>query len=366
MNDKLYAVYGAGNDAVGLVERMAAPLAELGANLIDLRQDSLHGLFTVYLVVDASATELRLEQLKALVARISEDTGLDLHVSRYVPSARPSDSRNLRLTLLGRDRPGIIATVSRDLSAHKINIEFSRMIAREGIFLMELMTDVSHSSLPPENLENTVKEHMAAMGIATMFQRSNVFNPRPRTLLLHLEGSLLARPELAEVREQARLQDIPNSLLAAAGRLEGLPLAALEQVVSSLHVSRDSAELIQSLRRMGFGTMLLSQAFTPFAEVLRERLGLEAARGGVLAVDDDSQTLTGQVRLPPSPADFLAQQGLDAAHVLVLTDEPGDSWPLGLRLELDMRLLLELLNSHVLSRESLSGLLAGFGELRSP
>lgn len=350
---KLYVVYGAGNDAVGLVGRLSATVATAGGNIIDLRQDALHGLFTVYLVTEI---ETGLEEFQQLIKRVGEDTGLDLHVARYVPHQKRGETRNLLVTLVGRDRPGIVSAVSRDLSEHKINIEFSRMVAREGIFLMELMTDVSHSTLPAENLESTVRKSMAAMGIACTFQARDVFNPKKRIVLFDLETSLVGHDEL---RAQAGLGELP-SLEEGARRLEGVPVEALERIAGNLQVRLDSAELTRTLKRMGYRVALRAEAFGQVTEFARERLALDHAFGAVLKVDEDSQTLRGTLTpvepLETAIARLMQAEGVERDDVLVLSE--------GLRLDLDMRLVLDYLNQKVLTQETLSGVLAGFGRSR--
>lgn len=359
MSDKLYVVYGAGNDAVGLVERIAATIADAGGNILDLRQDTLHGLFGVYLVTQI---ETGLEEFQQLIKQVGEDTGLDLHARRYVPVPKSGETRSMLISLLGRDKPGIVSAVSKDLSAHKINIEFSRMIAREGIFLMELLTDVTHSSLPPENLENTIRQRMGAMGVTCAFQQMDVFNPKKRIVLFDIAGSLLARDQLREVAQQARLKDLDE------GQLEGLPEEVLERIVKSLEVALESAELTRTLKRMGWRVALRTRALEPIAEFAREHLGLDYAFGAELQRDEDSQTLTGASSAPETMEQVLAKltglEKVDKGDVLILSDDPGDATPPGLRLILDMRLVLEFFNQHVLGPETLAGVLAAFGQPR--
>ncbi len=148
MNEKLYILFGTGPDAVGLVQQITTPIAGLGGNLMDLRQDVLHGLFTVFLVVDFAGASASAEEIEGLVAEIAGQTGLDLRVEKYQPVARSGERENLLLILIGRDRPGIIAAVSECLSSYQVNIELSQMIARESIFLMELLVDIGRSTLP--------------------------------------------------------------------------------------------------------------------------------------------------------------------------------------------------------------------------
>ncbi len=165
LNRKLYVVHGMGNDSIGLVERIAAPIAAVNGNILDLRQDVLHGLFTIYLVADLSDADITQAEFTRLTEKISDETGLRLIVDKYVPVPRPPKKVNLLLVLLGHDRPGIIAAISEALKRYSINIEFSQMIGREGVFLMELLTDISQCTLPVENLTRVLRETMGKMNI---------------------------------------------------------------------------------------------------------------------------------------------------------------------------------------------------------
>ncbi|MCP4041756.1 MAG: hypothetical protein GY731_07330, partial [Gammaproteobacteria bacterium] len=152
MHEKLYVIFGAGSDEVGLVQQLTTPIARVNGNILDLRQDVIHGLFTVFLVVDLAQCRLPVEKFKKLVAEIAEDTGLDLKIDKYSPVPRSSDRKNLLLILVGYDKPGIVSRISDQLSNYRVNIEFSQMIARAGVFLMELHADITQGVLPLENL----------------------------------------------------------------------------------------------------------------------------------------------------------------------------------------------------------------------
>jgi predicted amino acid-binding ACT domain protein len=62
---------------------------------MDLRQDVLHGLFTVFLVVDFAASSASADEIERLVAEIASQTGLDLRVEKYQPVARSAERVNL-------------------------------------------------------------------------------------------------------------------------------------------------------------------------------------------------------------------------------------------------------------------------------
>ena len=88
---RLYVVHGMGSDAVGLVGHIAAPIARAKGNILDLRQDVLHGLFTIYMVVDLTGSQLTAKKLQTLVDQIGEQTGLELTASPYRPDRPRQD-----------------------------------------------------------------------------------------------------------------------------------------------------------------------------------------------------------------------------------------------------------------------------------
>jgi phosphoserine phosphatase len=381
MNEKLSILFGTGPDAVGLVQQISTPIAEIGGNIMDLRQDVLHGLFTVFLVVDFAASSASADAIQSLVRGIGERTGLDLRLEKYQPVARSAEKVNLLLILLGRDRPGIIAAVSETLSTYQVNIELSQMIAREGIFLMELLLDISRSVLPLANLEATLREHMARLGIDALFQDRDVFNKKKRILLFELRGSLMDGPTRGEILRQAGVAEPewracydpgdPAACLAAAlARLDGLPIEVVERLAAALVPTPGTVELIQTLKTMGYQVALVSHAFTLVTDRLQERLGLDHAFGVAAPIDEDAMTFSGRLAGEELAAldrvrvlaELQAREGVAREDISVVSDQSfGEEAPPGIHLIFDVRLFLDLLNQHVLSPESLTGVLGAFG-----
>jgi phosphoserine phosphatase len=381
MNEKIYIVFGTGNDAVGLVQQITAPIAEVEGNIIDLRQDVLHGLFTIFLVVDLSRATRSPEEVETLVGEISERTGLDLVMDKYHPVPRSAEKKNLLLILLGRDKPGIVATVTEILSTCHNNVEFSQMIAREGIFLMEIMVDISRCVLPLENLTATLRERMAGLGIDALFQTEDVFNKKRRMLLFACAGSFMDGPTRTEILRQTGIapQELAEAYPAAdraallgalAARLDRLPVAVLEELVAAVGVTPGTMELIQTLKTMGYRIGLVSNALTPFTEAVCARLGIDACDGLPAPVDDDSMTFVGEPptggfeapTLEAAVKRLIEGQGMSREDVTVIRDRPeSETPPPGIRILFDMKLMLDFYNQHVLSREALIGILGCFG-----
>jgi phosphoserine phosphatase len=383
VRERLYIVHGRGNDAVGLVGSITAPLGEAGGNIVDLRQDVLHGRFTLDMIVDLAGSRLRFDDFSAMLKELGEDTGLALTVERYQPVPRSPDQQNLLLILLGNDQPGIIASVSETLGKYRANIEAAQTIGREGMFLMELLTDVSQCRVPLPNLMATIEAAMQAKGMKTIFQTEDVFNKQKRGIVFNVTQSLVEPTLCAEILQQTglgadslasayRSREPLAALRHAAACLEGLPAAVMSTIVEGINPSRGSMELMQTLKTMGYKIALVSHAFTPLTEHLKLRLGLDYSRGVRLHSDDDSQACLGGVSeedyaaIDPErmTAQIAEQEGISQDEVAFISDAGLPGAP-GLRLEFDLGQLLHLFNQHVISSNNLVGILGSFGLPRS-
>jgi phosphoserine phosphatase len=381
MNPKLYILFGTGTDAVGLVQKITTPIARIKGNIIDLRQDVLHGLFTIFLVLDLSEVTQSLEDVEQLVAEIAEETGLDLALDKYTPVPRSAEKKNLLMIMVGRDKPGIIATVSEILSTYRINVEFSQMIARENIFLMELMADIGPSVLPLQNLESVLHERMGALGINTLFQSQDVFNKKKRILLFEFKTSFMDAGTRSEILQQTGISDTefeavyPHTdteaaLGASVARLDGLPVEVFEKLVAAVQITAGTLELIQTLKTMGYQVALVSNALTPFTDTIGQRLGIDACFGLPAPVNYDAMAFVGEFSGEEQDAldreriiaQLMEQEGVPRDDITVITDlTSGEPTPPGIRILFDMKLFLDYFNQHILSRGTLLGVLGGFG-----
>jgi len=380
----LYIVYGIGNDSVGLVGEITAPISQVSGNIVDMRQDVLHGLFTIYMVVDLKRASVSVEKFLSLLGKITQETGVSLSMEKYTPIPRSAEKKNMLVTLVGQDKPGIIAAITEKLGKYNINIETSEVVARESIFLMDLLTDVSHSVLPMENLKAVVKEIMQAVNINTMFQSEDVFNKKKKIVMFDITGSFIDEDILAEIMEQTGIskdilcrdtgdQSDISYVHKTAGYLDGLPLQVVDAIVDAIEISQGTLELLQTLKIMGYKIGLVSSGFTFFTDPLRRRLDIDYAFGYRVPVDDDSKTVMGDI-----PAGLLHEidrgeiiasimdlEGVSDEDITIISDKDCDCrFTPGIRLNFDMKVMLDFMNQHVLSKDALTGLLRSFGVIK--
>ncbi len=109
-----------GPDRPGLVELLAASVAEHGGNWLESRMCRLGGQFAGIVRVEIAAEKT--EPLTAAL-RTLESRGLRIVTQAETASPAKSTGTLAVLQLVGQDRPGILHQISRILSAHLVNVE---------------------------------------------------------------------------------------------------------------------------------------------------------------------------------------------------------------------------------------------------
>jgi len=109
-----------GADRPGLVQLVAACVADHGGNWLESRMCHLGGQFAGILRV-----EVAVERADALVGALHrlEETGLRVVVHTEGGAAVKTAGSVATLELVGQDRPGILRSVSGVLAAHGVNVE---------------------------------------------------------------------------------------------------------------------------------------------------------------------------------------------------------------------------------------------------
>ena len=109
-----------GPDRSGLVQLVAARVADHGGNWLESRMCHLGGQFAGILRVEVSA-----EQSEALVQALRDLASSGLSVTLHTETGDPvaAAGRSATLELVGQDRPGILRAVSAVLAAHGLNVE---------------------------------------------------------------------------------------------------------------------------------------------------------------------------------------------------------------------------------------------------
>jgi glycine cleavage system transcriptional repressor len=128
-----------GHDRPGIIAETTGLLAELGANLEDSSMTILRGQFAMVLVASAEVTA---EEAQGALATLSDAT---LSVSvREVPDelAQSAVGPSYLLSVHGADRPGIVSTVTAQISAVGGNITDLTTRLADGLYVLVAEVDI--------------------------------------------------------------------------------------------------------------------------------------------------------------------------------------------------------------------------------
>lgn len=118
-----YMLTVVGQDRAGIVAQVTAALYQGGCNLGEASMMRLGGNFTIMLMVQYDGT---LTSLRELVAPVMESRDLHLHVDAIEGRLHEHLLPDVRISVFGADRAGIIAKVTGALSdagLHILNLE---------------------------------------------------------------------------------------------------------------------------------------------------------------------------------------------------------------------------------------------------
>ena len=163
-----------GDDRVGLVKALADVVSSNGGNWERSHLAELAGTFAGVVVV--TVPDRQADQLRAALAPLDGLLDVSVRAATPEPSAHPA-ARQVRLDLLGNDRPGIVAAVTGILARHGLGVADLQTATREapmaGGLLFEataLVTADSQASLDAvrADLEELATEILVDLTVAEL------------------------------------------------------------------------------------------------------------------------------------------------------------------------------------------------------
>ncbi len=151
--DKWFMVVVIGSDRPGIVAKVTSALFEGGCNLGEASMTRLGGNFTMMLMVQSEGREAA---LKALLAPVVESLALHLHIDCIKGALHHHVEPDVRITLFGADRGGIVAHATAAL-------------AEAGLHILSLESDVAGTPQQPLyvlHIEGKAQEGITALASA--------------------------------------------------------------------------------------------------------------------------------------------------------------------------------------------------------
>jgi len=385
MSKPFVIITATGKDKPGLITEITELITNANGNIVDIEAFSMRGLFAIFMIVDCRTMSASIGRLRDQLMEMGKKIGLDVIVEPLRSGRRKSGKKLVLLTTLGKDQPGIVATISRFLSQNKANIERIRMIAYGELNAMEILIDINDIQLLIEDFKIALSNECKRVGQDVVFQKDTVFRRPKRLIVFDVDGTLIDAEMIDELAKAAGVGtkvseitsramngeiDFKQALTERVYLLKGLDITILDSIVENLDVTPGAEELIIALKALGYKIALISGGFIQFVEKIKQKLGIDYVYANKLVIKDGK--LTGEVVEPIIDAERKAdlmreiaeKENLLMEQVVAVGDGANDRFMLensGLGIALYPKAVLQKVASGVITKDNLAGILYCLG-----
>jgi phosphoserine phosphatase len=381
---ELYVISATGKDQAGLLHRVARVLSDLGINIVDIDARSIRGYFTMFLVVDLNPSSYSPQEMLDNLSPLGPYFDLGLHVKPYDEGRRIPNKQMMLMTLMGKDRPGIVSELSGLVARHQVNIEAIKMIARGDYNAMEISLDTSALD-DIKAFRKVIYAFSEKSGFDVSLLKGDIFQKPKRVVIFDCDSTIIKEEVIDELAKVAGVEqrvkqltkramsgeiDFEKALRQRVKLLKGLTVDQLEKLTQTIHLTPGAEELISALHFMGFKVGVISGGFSFFTNYLKERLNLDYVYANELEIENGVTTgrVKGKTILSQSKADIINQiaemENISVEQIVAVGDGANDRFMLqkaGLAIAFNPKEILKDFSDGIITSDNISGLLYFLG-----
>jgi len=374
---KLIALSVYGMDKPGIVYGISEVLANNNVNIVDIEQTVLQGLFVMFIVGDIEKCSVSLDKLEEQLRERGKKIGVEVHVAPFTRQETPKKELHV-ITVLGKDRVGIVRDITKILYEHGINIEKTSLTARDNLISIEFLIDLRGTNL--EEVKKQLKEEVESFGLDIVIQPYSVFKRDKRLIVFDMDSTIVDAEIIDEIARAAGVgeevkkitqmamngeMNFDEALRERVKLLKGLPVKVLEKIYNEIKLTPGAKELIHSLKEAGYKTALISGGFTYFTDKIKKELGFDYAFGNELEIEDGKLTgrIKGRIINAEEKARIIEElarkEGISKENVVAVGDGANDRIMLknaGLGIAFNAKEALKEIADGMLSKDNLIGL----------
>jgi len=384
--EDFYVISVIGEDKVGIVSAVTQFLFKRGLNIVDIEQTVIHSQFTMVLLIQPLRSKIPLSQIQTGLDRLAKKLEINIAFTplHEFKGLRLAENKKLYvLTILGQDRPGVVAGFSSVLAKHQCNIERIKMIARGEFLAMEMWIDLREAPFPP--LRSDLTQMAKKVGMDIVAQPESIFKKRKKVIVFDMDSTIVDGEIIDEMAKLARVGrkvaaitekgmrgevDFSESLRDRVSLMKGLRIKSLESLGKTLRLTKGSEELIAALKEMGFKVALISGGFTYFTDILKRKMGFDYAFGNGLEIQKGKLTgrIVGEIIDARRKAEIMdeicKQEGITRDEVVAVGDGSNDRIMLvnaGLGIAFNAKEILKKVADGAITRDHMKGVLYCLG-----
>jgi len=391
MEKQLYIITVQGLDRPGLVAGISEILAKANVNLLDVDQTVIRKLFAMFMIADFTAASKKFEEVKEDLFKKARELRMKVSIEPYVfdESLKRKEERNLiLLTIIGKDRPGIVARFSKICADNGVNIERTRMIARGETIALEMLVNVEGLKTDFNKFKNLLHQVGLDLSLSVIIQKQNIYHRAKKLIVFDLDTTFIQQEIIDEIAKIAHVDrqvkeitkramkgemDFKQALRERVKLLKGLPISSLDSILKEIRLTRGVEELLSVLKELGCKIAIVTGSFSYFTDKIKEKFDLDYAFANELIIKDGK--LTGEIKEPILDAemkrrliqDLIKREGIKREEVIAVGDGANDRFMLmeaGLGIAFDAQKILRKVADGVMTKDNLRGLIYCLNEFR--
>ncbi len=383
--DDLWVISFTGRDRPGLIRDILKEPALQNVNIVDMDQRVMQGIFVMSVVADFGSARVTAKALNDWFTENAKRLAVEVIFFPLGQARRrlPSKKSLHLVTILAKDRVGIIRDVAEVAAQNMVNVERASVTARGDLISIEFLMDFA--GCVADDCRALIKRDCERLGLDVVIQDLFHSLKEKRLIVFDMDMTIVdfeiinRLASFAGVDEQVKAitemamngeMDFKESLSQRVRLLKGMKLATLQEIAADLQLTPGSEELLHHLKHMGYKIALISGGFTYFTDVLKERLGFDYTFANELEIKDG--VLTGEIKGEIIDAEAkgriiyrLAElEKISPDSIVAVGDGANDCLMIknaGLGVAFNAKEVLKKVSDGTLSRENLLGLLNVLG-----
>jgi phosphoserine phosphatase len=296
-----------GPDRSGLFTQICQYLADQNVNITDISQNVLKGYLGITFLIDISNSTINYDRLRLGFGKLCRHLNLQVNFFDYPEDMIANKRLFYILSVVGEDKPGTLAQMSRILADNKANIVTINVRILNKQIYINLLLDLAQVD-KIKLLREKLMEKCAEIGLSMVLQKESVYRRNKKLIVFDMDSTLVLSETIVdiaklvgkeqEMHEQTEFamqnnMDYVASLQERLKLIQGVKQEDLQQIANNINITPGTDKLISTLKTMGWKVAIVSSGFSIFAEEIKNRLNIDYAFGNTLEIKDGA--ITGRV-----------------------------------------------------------------------
>ncbi|MCP8304365.1 MAG: phosphoserine phosphatase SerB [archaeon] len=391
MGNQLYVITVQGLDRPGLVAGISEILADANVNIVDIDQTVIRKLFAMFIIADFTSSTQTFKKVREGLIKKARELDMKVSIEPYTLDEglrRKEERKLILLTIIGKDRPGIVARFSSICAENGVNIERAKMMARGDTIAMELLLNTENLSVDFNDFKDSLHGASLGLGLSAIIQRQDVYRKAKKLVVCDLDSTIIQQEIIDELSAVAGVgekvesitrramegeMDYTKALKERVRLLKGLPVSVLDEILKNITFSSGVEDLLLVLKELGCKIAIITGSFSYFTDKIKEKFDIDFVFANELIIEDGK--LTGEVKEPIIDAEMkrrsiqelIEKEGIKREEVIAIGDGANDRFMLmeaGLGIAFDAKEILRKVADGVIKKDNLGGLIYCLSEFK--